>query len=63
MTDILIGNDVKKTETNCNKKLCQFVTKLSQYSNTLTNHSAELKQIAGDLLVNTQQLQRLENIK
>ncbi|XP_055303323.1 uncharacterized protein LOC129568992 [Sitodiplosis mosellana] len=63
MTDILIGGDVKKLETNCNKKLSGFVGKLNQYSNTMKKHSAELKLIAADLVVRSQQLQKLENIK
>lgn len=63
MTDILIEGDVKKREMICNKKLGAFVDGLNQYSSALKKHSAELKQISGDLIVKSQQFQRLENIK
>ena len=63
MTDILIGGDWKKLEVNCSKKLSGFVGKFNQYSNTMRKNSAELKQIAADLVLKSQQLQRLENIK
>lgn len=63
MTDISIGGDIKKLESNCSKKLSGFVSKLNQHANNLRKHSMELKQIAGDLMVKSQQLQKLENIK
>lgn len=63
MTEILIGGDVKKMEASCNKKLGAFVGKLNQYSNILKNNSMELKQIARDLVIKSQQFQKLENIK
>ncbi|XP_031625466.1 uncharacterized protein LOC116342106 [Contarinia nasturtii] len=63
MTEISIGGDTKKLELNCNKKLSGFVSKLNQYAINLKKHSTELKQIAGDLVMKSQQLQKLENIK
>lgn len=63
MANHLIEFDTKKLETNCDKKLSNFVGKLNQYAITLSRHSIELKQIADDLMVKSKQLQTLANIK
>lgn len=55
--------NLQKVELNCRKKLSLFVSKLSQSAITLKSHAAELRSIAMDLLVKSEQIEKLEQIE
>lgn len=61
--DILSDCNLQKLEISCRKKLSLFVNKLNQSANTLKAHAADLKSIAMDLLVKSQQIEKLEQIE
>lgn len=61
--DILSDCNLQKLEINCRKKLSLFVNNLNQSANTLKTHSVDLKSIAMDLLVKSQQIEKLELIE
>lgn len=61
--EILNDCNLQKLEINCRKKLSLFVTKLNQSAVTLKAHAADLKSIAADLLVKSQQIEKLEQIE
>lgn len=60
--DLLNDHNLQKLEINCRKKLSLFVNKLNQSATTLKQHAADLKSIATDLLVKSQQIEKLEQI-
>lgn len=60
--DILNECNLQKLELNCRKKLSLFVNKLSQSAITLRVNAANLKSIAADLLVKSQQIEKIEQI-
>lgn len=61
--DLLSDFNLQKLEINCKKKLSLFVNKLNQSATTLKVHAADLKSIAMDLLVKSQQIEKLEQIE
>lgn len=61
--DILGDCNLQKVELNCRKKLSLFVNKLNQSANTLKSYSADMRSIAADLLVKSQQIEILEQIE
>lgn len=61
--DILAECNLQKLELNCRKKLSLFVNKLNQSATTLRVNAANLKSIAADLLVKSQQIEKLEQIE
>lgn len=61
--DILGDCNLQKLEINCRKKLSLFVNKLNQSAATLKAHAADLKFISADLLVKSQQIEKLEQIE
>lgn len=63
MKNLLIGSNAQTFATNCNKQLSSFVNKLNQNADILKKNSIELKHIAAKLVIKSQQLQGIENIK
>lgn len=61
--EILSDCNLQKVELNCRKKLSQFVNRLNQSAVTLKQHAADLKSIAMDLVVKSQQIEKLEQIE
>lgn len=61
--DILNDSNLQKLEINCRKKLSLFVNILNQSATTLKANAADLKCIAMDLLVRSQQIEKLEQIE
>lgn len=61
--DLLSDFTLQKLEINYKKKLISFVNKLNQCTTTLKAHAANLKSIAMDLVVKSQQIEKLEHIE
>lgn len=61
--DLLSDFNLQKLEVNSKKKLSLFINKLNQSATTLKAHAADLKSIAMDLLVKSQQIEKLEQIE